>query len=287
MAHSTPETRVMTGFRAGWRRTAVALVALWALLSGTGYASPSSAEPARPVARLPHDPSAFTEGLLISQGVLYESTGNYGHSDVRRVDLASGRILTRHALPDQYFGEGLARIGDRLYQLTWKSGTGFVYDADTLRPVGRFHYKGQGWGLTRCGEQLVMSNGSDTLLFVDPSDFSVQRRLPVTQQGQPVTYLNELETINGLIWANVWLTDEIVRINPANGHVVDRINASALAESMPDTADVLNGIAYDADRDRVYITGKYWPTLFRIARPTAAGLADQNASAEARCQSRL
>ncbi|MGB7757876.1 MAG: glutaminyl-peptide cyclotransferase [Salinisphaera sp.] len=277
----------MTGFPQDCRRTAATIFALWALLSGSGCAKPSPPEPVRSVARQPHDPSAFTEGLLISHGVLYESTGNYGQSDVRRVDLTSGRILARHALADRYFGEGLARMGDRLYQLTWKSGTGFVYDAATLRPVGRFHYEGQGWGLTRCGQQLVMSNGSDTLLFVDPSDFSVQRRLPVTDRGQPVAHLNELETINGLIWANVWLTNQIVRINPTNGHVIDRIDAGALAESMPDTADVLNGIAYDADRDRVYLTGKYWPTLFRIARPSAAGSTDQNASAEARCQSRL
>nr|WP_199678712.1 glutaminyl-peptide cyclotransferase [Salinisphaera sp. LB1] len=257
-----------------------------ALLPAVGHAGPPPIETARPLARLPHDRSAFTEGLLISRGVLYESTGDYGHSDVRRVNLANGRILARHALPDRYFGEGLARFGNRLYQLTWKSGTGFVYDADTLRPIRRFHYAGEGWGLTRCGRQLVMSNGSATLQFVDPSDFSVRHRLPVTEHGRPVTHLNELETIDGLIWANVWLTDDIVRIDPLDGHVVDRIDASALADAMPESVDVLNGIAYDARRDRVYITGKYWPVLFRIAPPPVPEAADQNASARARCQSR-
>ena len=288
MAHFTPKIRAMTGFGGSRRRTAWAAIGvLWALLSGAGCADQPPAEPAQPMARLPHDPSAFTEGLLISNGVFYESTGNYGHSEVRRVDPASGRVLARHVLPDRYFGEGLARLDDRLYQLTWKSGTAFVYDADTLRPLGQRHYAGEGWGLTRCGRQLVMSNGSATLLFVDPTDFSVQRRLRVTEDGRPVTHLNELEAIHGLIWANIWLTDDIVRIDPADGHVVDRIDASALAARMPDSVDVLNGIAYDADRDRVYITGKYWPALFRIARPRAPASSAQNASAEARCQSRL
>lgn len=286
MAHITPKNRIVTGFRRHWRGSMAVTVALWLLLCGTGCADQPPATPAQPLGRLPHDASAFTEGLLISHGTLYESTGNYRHSDVRRVDPATGRILARHTLPDRYFGEGLARVGERLYQLTWKSGTGFIYNADTLRPVGRFHYAGQGWGLTRCGAQLVMSNGSDTLQFVDPAGFDVQRRVRVTEDGEPVTHLNELETIDGLIWANVWLTGDIVRIDPADGHVVDRIDASALADSMPESADVLNGIAYDAEQERVYITGKYWPTLFRIARPPAPS-GPQNASADARCQSRL
>ncbi|MES1953902.1 glutamine cyclotransferase [Salinisphaera hydrothermalis EPR70] len=285
MHHVTPKNRAATGFRARRRSAVTAAVAFWLLLCGTGCAAPPTVEPVRALARVAHDPAAFTEGLLISQGMLYESTGNYGHSDIRRVDLASGRVLARHALADRYFGEGLALFGGRLYQLTWKSGTGFIYDADTLRPVGRFHYAGEGWGLTRCGAQLVMSNGSATLQFVDPADFTVQRRLRVTENGSPVTHLNELETIDGLIWANVWLTDDIVRIDPADGHVVDRLDVSALADLMPASADVLNGIAYDARRDRVYITGKYWPTLFRIAPPPAPSSL-QKASADARCQSR-
>ncbi|HET7313325.1 glutaminyl-peptide cyclotransferase, partial [Salinisphaera sp.] len=208
-------------------------------------------------------------------------------SEIRRVAPASGRVRARHRLPDRYFGEGLAWLDGRLYQLTWKSGTGFIYDAKTLQPLGRFHYAGQGWGLTRCGPRLVMSNGSAELLFVDPDDFHVVRRLQVTEHGAAVDHLNELETIGGLIWANVWLSDDIVRIDPASGHVIDRIDASALAAAMPDSADVLNGIAYDAARDRVYVTGKYWPALFRIARPPRPGAVAQNASAEARCQSRL
>lgn len=259
----------------------VVVAALWAILAGAGCAEQPASTDAEALARLPHDTSAFTEGLLIHDGVLFESTGNYGQSDVRRVDPISGRILARHRLPDRYFGEGLARLGDRLYQLTWKSGTGFIYDADTLAPHGRFHYAGQGWGLTHCGRQLVMSNGSAELRFVDPRDFRIVRRLRVTERGRPVSHLNELETIDGLIWANVWLTDDIVRIDPETGHVVDRIDAASLARAMPDSADVTNGIAYDAARDRVYVTGKYWPALFRIAKPAVRA---QNASAEARCQ---
>lgn len=248
-----------------------AAVALWTLLSGAGCAEHSPVHSAQVLARLDHDPSAFTEGLLIRHGALYESTGNYGHSELRRVDLSTGRITARHRLPARYFGEGLARLGDRLYQLTWKSGTGFIYDVHTLRPVGRFHYAGQGWGLTRCGRQLVMSNGSARLLFIDPADFSVRRQVTVTDAGQPVRHLNELEAIDGLIWANVWLTNDIVRIDPSDGQVVDRIDASKLAATMPDTADVLNGIAYDGATQRVYITGKYWPALLRIARPPQTG----------------
>lgn len=287
MIHFTPKTHATTGVRRRWARAIAIAGALCVSLTGAGCADSATTTPARALATRPHDSSAFTEGLLVSQGMFYESTGNYGRSDVRRVDPVSGRILARHALPAGYFGEGLARIGDRLYQLTWKSGTGFIYDADTLRPTGQFHYHGQGWGLTRCGEQLVMSDGSDTLRVVDPTSFDVQRRIRVLDRGHPVTHLNELEAIDGLIWANVWLTDSIVRIDPANGHVVDRIDASALADAMPDSADVLNGIAYDADRERVYITGKYWPTLFRIAQPAWPERSAQNASADARCQSRL
>lgn len=264
-----------------------AAVALSALLAGAGCVDRPPAHSAQVLTRLPHDPSAFTEGLLISHGALYESTGNYGASDVRRVDPSTGRIQASHHLPNRYFGEGLARLGDRLYQLTWKSGTGFIYDAGTLEPVGRFHYAGQGWGLARYGGELVMSNGSAELLFVDPADFSVQRHVTVTERGRPVSHLNELETIDGLIWANVWPTHDIVRIDPTDGQVVDRIDAAGMAATMPDSADVLNGIAYDSDTERVYITGKYWPVLLHIARPPRVGRAAQKASAEARCQSRL
>lgn len=286
MRYLTPKKHATMRCPAFRTHSLAVCLALWMLIAGAGCADQMPARQAQALERLPHDPSAFTEGLLIDHGVLYESTGNYGHSELRRVDLASGRVLATHRLPDRYFGEGLARYNGRLYQLTWKSGTGFVYDADTLALVGRFHYAGEGWGLTRCGDTLAMSNGSAELAFVDPADFTVRRRVQVTDRGRPVPHLNELETIDGRIWANVWLTDDIVQIDPATGHVVRRIRATNLAEAMPDSADVLNGIAYDAATGQVYITGKYWPTLFHIARPDTAGRNAQNASAEARCQSR-
>lgn len=276
MTHSTLNRCESTRFRhrspKRRRLPANAVLLFLTLLLAAGCANGNSGMPVEVLGEQPHDPRAFTEGLLIDHGKLFESTGQYGDSEVRRVDLATGRVEARYQLPKRYFGEGLARIGDRLYQLTWKSGTGFVYDADRLTVLDHFTYDGEGWGLSRWQDQLVMSNGSAELRFIDPDTFHIVRRLSVTEQGRPVTHLNELEVIGDEIWANVWLTDRIVRIDPDSGEVLGSLDAGALAAQMPESADVLNGIAYDAEHDRVYITGKYWPRLFQIARPPGEDL---------------
>lgn len=232
-----------------------------------------TAVPVSIVTSAPHDPRAFTQGLLFHDGVLYESTGRYGASTLRRVAPDSGRVLAQRSLPARYFGEGLARVDDRLYWLTWKSGVVFVFDADTLAPRGHYGYPGQGWGLTYDGEHLIMSDGSATLRVIDPTDFSVVRRVTVRQAGAPVDNLNELEYIDGEIWANVWFDDHILRIDPSSGAVRGTIDAAALRQgfTQDSRADALNGIAYDAERQRIFVTGKYWPRLFEIEAPPRAG----------------
>lgn len=245
-----------------------------AALTGCPQQSGVPSEPAvsviraQAVAAHPHQADAFTEGLLFYDGRLYESTGQYGASSLRRIDAATGRVEAERALPDDEFGEGLARYHDRLYQLTWKSGRGHVYDLDTLERITSFSYRGQGWGLATCGDDLVMSNGSDTLFFRDPTDFHIRRRQVVRLDGRPVDQLNELEVIDGMIWANQWLTDRILVIDPASGRVVRVIDAAGLAAEQPPSADVLNGIAYNAERDQVWITGKYWPRIYVLAGAT-------------------
>lgn len=222
------------------------------------------------VAQYPHDPAAFTQGLLVSNGVLFESTGEYGHSSVRRVDLESGRVLQSTALDDTYFGEGLTLAQGRLFQLTWKAGIAFVYDPDSLERIGRFDYRGQGWGLTWNGERLIMSDGSATLRLLDPSDFRVTGRIRVTEDGRPLRRLNELEYVDGAILANVWFEDRVVRIEPDTGRVTASIDAAALRAALPEDSDdinALNGIAWDAQRRRLYLTGKNWPRLFEVAWP--------------------
>ncbi|RJS92594.1 glutaminyl-peptide cyclotransferase [Salinisphaera sp. Q1T1-3] len=235
------------------------------------------------VARYPHDPDAFTQGLLIWHGALYESTGQYGVSTLRRVDLHSGRVRAQHVLSGLYFGEGLARYDQRLYQLTWKAGMVFLYDARTLAPAGHLSYQGEGWGLARCGDTLAMSNGSATLRFRDPETFKVRRQITVTDDDRPLARLNELEVIHGLIWANVWQTDRIVVIDPSTGRVVGGLDAGALSAEQPAGADVLNGIAYDTAGHRIYLTGKYWSTLYALGNdPDPA----QSVPASHRCPAR-
>jgi glutaminyl-peptide cyclotransferase len=223
-------------------------------------------ETATIVSSAPHDRDAFTQGLLFHAGALYETTGRHGRSTLRRVDPETGKVLASRALPARYFGEGLARVDDRLYWLTWKAGVVFVLDADTFEPRGRYEYAGEGWGLTFDGQNLVMSDGSATLRVIDPTNFSVVRRVTVREAGAPVDNLNELEYIDGEIWANVWFDDHILRIDPASGVVTARIDAAGLREALgqPGRAEALNGIAYDAAEQRIYVTGKYWPRLFEI-----------------------
>lgn len=218
------------------------------------------------VKTMPHDTMAFTQGLQIVNGQCYESTGQYGTSSIRRVDLATGRVLKKTELGPQFFGEGMTVLGSKIYMLTWMNQTGFIFDAHSLKETGRFRYGGEGWGLTTNGTDLIMSNGSSMLAVLDPTDFHVIRTISVTQDGTPVTELNELEFIEGRIWANVWRTDMIVCIDPATGAVVETINCSGLLPAAERTraTDVLNGIAYDATSKKIYLTGKNWPHVFEV-----------------------
>lgn len=213
----------------------------------------------------PHDPNAFTQGLQYVDGVLYEGTGLYGQSTLRRVDLESGTVEQQITLPDQYFGEGIVVLADHIYQLTWKSRVAFLYDRESFELVDQFNYPTEGWGLTFDGEDLLMSDGSATIVRRDPATFAEVGRFTVLEQGAPVNLLNELEYIEGELWANVWQTDEIVIIDPENGEVTGRIDFAGLLPAEDAAgADVLNGIAYDEEEERIFITGKFWPTLFEV-----------------------
>lgn len=213
----------------------------------------------------PHDSAAFTQGLVYNQGILYESTGLNGQSSLRQVELETGRVMKRVNVPSAHFAEGLALFNNRLYQLTWQTQTTFVYDPDSFAQIGTFSYQGEGWGLTHNGQSLIMSNGSNQIRFVDPETFQTQRTISVTDNDRAVSMLNELEFIKGEIFANIWLTDRIARIDPASGRVTGWINlAGLLTPEEKSRADVLNGIAYDEAGDRLFITGKNWPKLFQI-----------------------
>ena len=214
----------------------------------------------------PHDPTSFTEGLLWHDDSLYESTGLEGQSKLRRVDLQSGQAIKSVNLPKEYFGEGLALMGNRLYQLTWQTKIGFVYDAQTFKPLAKFNYRNEGWGLAFDGTDLIQSDGSDVLTFRDTKNFAAKKTLQVTRDGAPLRNLNELEWIDGYLWANVWQTDDIVIINPQNGEVVAQLDLTGLLGAADRTGaeDVLNGIAYDAANKRVFVTGKNWSKLFWI-----------------------
>jgi glutaminyl-peptide cyclotransferase len=215
----------------------------------------------------PHDPDAFTQGLVYVEGHLYESTGRNGQSSVRRVDVESGRILQKYELPSEYFGEGLTDWGSRLVQLTWTSGKGFVYDRASFKLLRTFRYQGEGWGLTHDEKSLILSDGTPTLRFLDPETFRIERRLDVIDEhGRPVENLNELEFIRGEIFANIWHEDRMARISRQTGRVLGWVDMSGLREqagaSGPEA--VLNGIAYDATAGRIFVTGKLWPRLFEI-----------------------
>jgi len=219
----------------------------------------------RVVAVHPHDPGAFTQGLLLHRGLLYESTGLRGRSVVRAVDPASGRVLRERRLSREHFGEGLARVGDRLYQLTWQSGEGFVYALPDLARVGGFRYHGEGWGLASDGERLFMSDGTDQLRVIDPRDFSERSRLAVHDAGTPVSALNELEFAAGALLANVWGSDRIARIDPVSGRVTGWLDLTGLLGPLAGPhVDVLNGIAWDPAARRLWVTGKLWPRIFLL-----------------------
>ncbi|RPF72344.1 glutaminyl-peptide cyclotransferase [Aurantiacibacter spongiae] len=233
----------------------------------------AAAAPAEPtfydfeiVARYPHDPDAYTQGLLWHDGALYESTGREGQSEIRRVDLATGEIEARRAIPPGEFGEGLALWNDTLVSLTWMDGTVHRWDRETLAPLSSDAYNYEGWGLTTDGESLIASDGSPTLRFLDPETGTLRRKIDVTIRGTPLGRLNELEMMDGRVFANVWHTGFIVGIDPGTG-VVDRVlDLRPLAEANPnaDREGVLNGIAYDPAGDRLFVTGKLWSNLYEI-----------------------
>lgn len=217
----------------------------------------------------PHDTQAYTEGLFYLDGYLYEGTGNVGHSFVRKVELHSGKVVQQTATPGPaFFGEGIVAWKNRLIELTWRGQQGFVFDLATLTPLARFSYPGEGWGLTSDGKHLVMSDGTPTLRLLDPDTLRQVGRIDVTAGGEPLANLNELEWVHGQIYANVWLTQHIARIDPTSGKVVGWIDLSGLGPRPEDTPDpdndVLNGIAYDATRDRLFVTGKRWPHVYEI-----------------------
>lgn len=213
----------------------------------------------------PHDRQAFTQGLVFENGVFYESTGLNGRSSLREIDPATGNVLKIEALADRYFGEGIAVFEDRIIQLTWKSQTGFVYDRNTFKIIRQFEYTGEGWGMTHDGKRLIMSDGTSGLRFLDPETLEQTGRVDVYDDKGPVARLNELEFIQGEVFANVWQTDRIARINPETGRVAGWIDLTGLlAPEERQNADVLNGIAYDSENGRLFVTGKLWPKLFEI-----------------------
>lgn len=214
----------------------------------------------------PHDPAAFTEGLFYLDGALYESTGLEGQSDIRKVALKTGKVEQRRVLDRRYFGEGIVNWKDRIISLTWRHRQGFVWSLRDFKPLSDFRYAGEGWALTQDGRQIIMSDGTAQLRFLNPETLAETRRVTVTWNGRPVERLNELEYVKGEVWANIWYDTNIARIDPTTGAVIDWIDIAPLrkAAGVTDTEAVANGIAYDAAKDRLFVTGKYWPKLFEI-----------------------
>ena len=211
----------------------------------------------------PHDSKAFTQGLLYENGTLYESTGLLKKSSLRQVELETGKVLKIFNMSDEHFGEGITIFGDSIIQLTWQSNTGFVYNISDFNQTGEFHYSTEGWGLTTDGDQLIMSDGTAKLHFLDPETYQEIRSVNVTDNGTAITRINELEYVDGEIYANIWLKDRIARISPETGEVLGWIDRTGILNKT-DGVDVLNGIAYDAENERLFVTGKYWPTIFEI-----------------------
>lgn len=244
---------------------ALLLTALLPLAAGAMAAIPTY--DFKVVRSYPHDAQAFTEGLLYRDGFLYESTGLNGKSSIRKVNLETGKVLQRKDIPPQYFGEGLTVWDDTLVGLTWQTQTGFVFDLKTFELSNQFAYPGEGWGLTQNGKELIMSDGTPTLRFLDPKTFLEVRRVKVTADGIAVAQINELEVVDGEVYANLWHTNTIARIDPANGKIVGWID---LGKLYPDAGkgrngeNVLNGIAYDAEKKRLFVTGKLWPKIYEI-----------------------
>jgi glutamine cyclotransferase len=218
------------------------------------------------VKRIPHDHQAYTQGLVFHDGYLYEGTGRRGYSSLRKVDPDNGAILVMHELPREFFGEGITIFNNRIYQLTWQEYTGFVYDRETFLLMEEFFYNTEGWGITHNNSHLIISDGTSVLFFIDPQTYEVLKKIEVQEDKEPINNLNELEYINGEIFANILYSNRIARINPNNGQVVGWIDLNGILseEKIDYRVDVLNGIAYDAQNDRLFVTGKFWPKVFEI-----------------------
>lgn len=248
-----------------WRKQAVtfaiAMTAVAFACQGSGAQSDFEV-----LRRFPHDTTAYTQGLLYVDGQLFESTGQLGRSQVRRVDLETGQVEASVRLANDRFGEGLALLGGKLYQLTWQTNVGYVYDAATLAVVDSFAYEGEGWGLATDGSSLIMSDGTANLRYLDPETFEVTQEVSVHDQGSALTSLNELEYIDGVLYANIYQSDRMVRIDPVTGEVQAWYNLRGLLpdEERSRTTDVLNGIAYNEETGYLLVTGKFWPALFEI-----------------------
>jgi glutamine cyclotransferase len=266
---------------------AVVVIALIAAAGWWWWSKPSS-DGRIPVygvtvaATYPHDQSAFTEGLFFQNGSLYESTGEIGESGFRQSDLATGRVIRSYDLPSPYFGEGIVPWKDRLYQLTWKDQKGFIYDLKDFAPVGDFSYTGEGWGATHNDRAIIMSDGTSTLRFLDPDSLQTTSTLKVTAGGCAVSNLNELEWVDGQIYANIWQTGLIARIDPRTGAVTSFLDISGLGPKDRGRDDVANGVAYDAGKKRLFVTGKRWPQLYQV-RAGETRMASDAANALSSC----
>lgn len=284
-SHGIGRTQLPTMRPAAARLALAAAVLTVSLAPASGSGRPEMEQQMRAarmrvevVASYPHDRGAFTQGLVLEKGRLYESTGLVGRSSLREVELTTGRVIRRVDVPPPLFAEGLAAVDGRLVQLTWQNGRALVYDARTFTRVGEFSYRGEGWGLCHDGRELVMSDGSATLTFRRPSDFSIVRTLEVTMDGQPLDQLNELECVDGDVYANVWMEEIIVRIDGRTGRVTERIDASNLLSPLErHGVDVMNGIAYDPDDGTFLVTGKLWPRLFRVRVVKSGGRVESGA----------
>jgi glutaminyl-peptide cyclotransferase len=215
----------------------------------------------------PHDQGAFTQGLIVRDGKFLEGTGHEGQSSLRRVEIETGKVVESHPLDAQYFGEGITELNGKIYQLTWKNGTGFIYEAATLVPQGQFQYSTEGWGITHDGQRLIVSDGTPTLQYWDPATLQQIGGVYVSLFGLPISHINELEYFDDAVWANVWQTNLVVRIDPKTGQVTGVVDFAGLLDYAPPAAqptDVLNGIAYDEATGRLFVTGKWWPAVFEI-----------------------
>ncbi len=215
----------------------------------------------------PHDKEAFTQGLVFDNGYLYESTGLHGRSSIRKVEIRTGKVLKKTVIPKKFFGEGITIFNNKIYQLTWRAKTGFIYDKESLENIGSFNYQTQGWGITHDDKNLILSDGSSNLYFLDPDSFETVKVLSVkTKEGKDIKFLNELEYIDGKIFSNVWQTNQVLIIDPENGIIENILDLSNLKKKIPGSKkiDVFNGIAYNPNSKTFYFTGKLWPKLFEV-----------------------